>query len=156
VRLFRRIARKGLYESHPRKRHTTGARGTCERFRRNGKHWRVFRPLDPKRSQWAARKICDKPKRKNGSGNESSVAKTPGSFDHRNRQSIILDRVEQPVGRFLQPVLGGSHHPKPEPSPIVDGPRPKKPSFTERAKGVGDDLREKALAAKGHLAKRSR
>jgi hypothetical protein len=59
------------------------------------------------------------------------------------------------IGRFLQPVLGDSRHPKPEPSPIVDGPRPKKPSFTERAKGLADDLREKALAAKDHMAKRS-
>jgi hypothetical protein len=87
-----------LYESHPRKRHTTGARGICERFRRNGKHGRVFRPLDPKPSRWAARTICNEPERKQaGSGSEFTFAKTPESFDHLNWQSIILDRVEQPV-----------------------------------------------------------
>jgi hypothetical protein len=60
------------------------------------------------------------------------------------------------IGRFLQPVLGQSRHAKPEPSPIVDAPRPAKPSFTERARGLGDELREKALAAKDQMAKRSR
>jgi hypothetical protein len=60
------------------------------------------------------------------------------------------------IGHFLQPVLGDSRRAKPEPSPIVDAPRPKKPSFTERAKSLGDELREKALAARDHMAKRSR
>jgi hypothetical protein len=60
------------------------------------------------------------------------------------------------IGRFLQPVLGDSRRAKPEPSPIVDAPRPKKPSFTERTKSLGDELREKALSARDHMAKRSR